>query len=1007
MGRYDFEEELSDSDPDDDFLQHEIQALSKACMPPPPPTTTPTSDGGSTAAATVNPSTAYDDKEFPDDDDDDDDLELVRSIKEQYGYVGDINQPLSLKPLTTLPPVLSDDDEDDFETLRAIQRRFSQYCGSNDAGGDADVTKNKDDTCVDESLQNDAVDTSLGSELLDVHGDDFGRDTYDAAENVENVENSSFPSSAQTFMEAIKKNRSCQKFLRNKMLHVEARMEEIKELQKRLKTLRDFQVQCKKKIGRALSQKQDARVQLISVPKQRANKKGSEKNVSAMNYGPLENSHVALYKTAMKDFPLSFRREKWSKVENQSLKKEIIKQFQERVFDKSADVISALEEPGFDNGVDGMISSITNLDITPEIIQDFLGKVDWNKLASRLEEERFPRRLTAECEEERVPRRLAAECEARWLNSENCLINRDNWTSNEDKHLLLLIQKNGIHNWSYIAQKLETNRTPFQCLARYQRSLNASILKREWTEDEDAQLRSAVESFGESNWQAVASVLEGRTGTQCSNRWNKTLLPARQKVGKWSINEDKRLRVAVTLFGHKSWHRIAQFVPGRTQAQCRERWVNVLDPCLNRGQWTEEDDMKLKAAIAEHGYCWSKVAVCIPLRTDNQCRRRWKRLFPNEVLLLKAAKDIKKAALISNFVDRESERPTLGADDFVPLRITDSANNHEKENVPQARNKSRSRKRKRCDGSTGLDDKRSKSGYDALENKKRKAIRSGSKTVKQTGNRNLSTESKKSCESTESNENRELETWDEPIRVRSRRPRRVRLKEIPAISHSGVSQAAGVPDTTMNMTTLVHCANHGNILDVLHGQSTSDSQLRIPEETVKGSNIITYKRKKRSSKLPPGRNVSADTTLVDNCEAMEFQSRNDGKETHFMDAAGSNKESSVKRQNRSRLHLDQSVEWEDLPLVTMINNKRSSKLQPRRSFLTKTTLGDSNCGEMELRTCNDGNEAHSMDAAVSSKENNVKQQKKSRLHRNQSVEWEDLPLAVLRRKTVTRIQKRI
>lgn len=137
MGRYDFEEELSDSDPDDDFLQHEIQALSKACMPPPPPTTTPTSDGGSTAAATVNPSTAYDDKEFPDDDDDDDDLELVRSIKEQYGYVGDINQPLSLKPLTTLPPVLSDDDEDDFETLRAIQRRFSQYCGSNDAGGDA------------------------------------------------------------------------------------------------------------------------------------------------------------------------------------------------------------------------------------------------------------------------------------------------------------------------------------------------------------------------------------------------------------------------------------------------------------------------------------------------------------------------------------------------------------------------------------------------------------------------------------------------------------------------------------------------------------------------------------------------------------------------------------------------------------------------------------------------------------------------------------------------------
>ncbi|KAI8561358.1 hypothetical protein RHMOL_Rhmol01G0036400 [Rhododendron molle] len=60
-------------------------------------------------------------------------------------------------------------------------------------------------------------------------------------------------------------------------------------------------------------------------------------------------------------------------------------------------------------------------------------------------------------------------------------------------------------------------RTPFQCLARYQRSLNASILKREWTEVDDDKLRAAVETFRAGNWQLVASTLEGRTGTQCSN----------------------------------------------------------------------------------------------------------------------------------------------------------------------------------------------------------------------------------------------------------------------------------------------------------------------------------------------------------------------------------------------------------------------------------------------------------------------------------------------------------
>ena len=84
--------------------------------------------------------------------------------------------------------------------------------------------------------------------------------------------------------------------------------------------------------------------------------------------------------------------------------------------------------------------------------------------------------------------------------------------------ILYLVQKNGVNDWRNIAQAMGTNRTPFQCLARYQRSLNASIMKGEWTKDEDAELSSAVEVFGENDWQSVASALNGRTGPQCSNR---------------------------------------------------------------------------------------------------------------------------------------------------------------------------------------------------------------------------------------------------------------------------------------------------------------------------------------------------------------------------------------------------------------------------------------------------------------------------------------------------------
>lgn len=106
----------------------------------------------------------------------------------------------------------------------------------------------------------------------------------------------------------------------------------------------------------------------------------------------------------------------------------------------------------------------------------------------------------------------------RWLNYEDPSINHKPWTTHEEKKLLHIVQTRGIYNWIDIAISLATHRTPFQCLVRYQRSLNPCILRKDWTEDEDSQLRAAVETFGEDNWQLVASNMEGRTGPQCSNR---------------------------------------------------------------------------------------------------------------------------------------------------------------------------------------------------------------------------------------------------------------------------------------------------------------------------------------------------------------------------------------------------------------------------------------------------------------------------------------------------------
>ncbi|KAL8478676.1 hypothetical protein ACS0TY_030526 [Phlomoides rotata] len=489
------------------------------------------------------------------------------------------------------------------------------------------------------------------------------------------LKTSHFPTSALAFVDAIKKNRSCQKLIRSKMMQMEARIEELNKLVGRVKILKDFQAACKKRTVRALSQKKDARVQLISLPKLRATMKVNEKKIPASCKGPPENLHVANYKEAMTTFAVPVIREKWSKEEKENLVKGVKQQFQRMLLQRSIDLLSE-ENGSYDSGnVDSVIVSIKDIDITPEKLRLFLPKVNWEQLAAMY-----------------VPGHSGAECQARFLNYEDPLINHNPWTTLEDKSLLHIVQQKGLSDWIDIAASLGTNRTPFQCLARYQRSLNASILKREWTNEEDNQLRSAVEIYGESNWQVVASTMEGRTGTQCSNRWLKTLHPTRKRVGKWTADEDKRLIVAVTLFGPKTWKKIAGCVPGRTQVQCRERWVNCLDPSLNMADWTEEEDSKLEQAIEEHGYCWSKVAACIPRRTDNQCWRRWKVLFPTQVPLLQSARKIQKVALISNFVDRESERPALGPKDF---RVPETHRIAGPESVdPPMEKKTRSRRRK-------------------------------------------------------------------------------------------------------------------------------------------------------------------------------------------------------------------------------------------------------------------------------------------------------------------------
>jgi hypothetical protein len=72
----------------------------------------------------------------------------------------------------------------------------------------------------------------------------------------------------------------------------------------------------------------------------------------------------------------------------------------------------------------------------------------------------------------------------------------------------------------------------------------------------------------------------------------------------------------------KDWAAAAAMVPGRTTTQCRKRWVECLDPFLNRDRWTAKGDAMLTDAVMELDNDWVRVAALVPGRTNNKCRLR-------------------------------------------------------------------------------------------------------------------------------------------------------------------------------------------------------------------------------------------------------------------------------------------------------------------------------------------------------------------------------------------------
>lgn len=126
----------------------------------------------------------------------------------------------------------------------------------------------------------------------------------------------------------------------------------------------------------------------------------------------------------------------------------------------------------------------------------------------------------------------------------------------------------------------------------------------------------------------------------------------RKKTRSWTSYEDHRLIAGIYTYGVDNWTLISKFVGnGRTRSQCSQRWSRGLNPRIVKTRWTKQEENKLVEIVQNNpGKSWNQISLKLGNRSDVQCRYRYKKI-------MREMNNYESLYLTNSIIDNVSQSP--------------------------------------------------------------------------------------------------------------------------------------------------------------------------------------------------------------------------------------------------------------------------------------------------------------------------------------------------------------